>query len=1459
MVHIGITYNPSLELFTSGYNQTALVLVEVFQLLGYRTTLVDTKNGDRKWWTDYPKMDATELVNMCDLTTELDYLIDIDGFVHPDTRNAVSKKSIVFLRTFLQFSELDNSVYPEMPYMPRSFEGVHEVWCWDIFNPPHTLDSVQTLFPCRIRTVPFIWSANIAQNYSNRDKNKGSGTDLSTWSVHISEKNTTSSSCLFPLVAIRDLHLNNVFDSAKYIVHNAEKVKENKFFQENVLNNIEISKLPVEWALLEPYYKLGEKDMIFSHSRFTPMRIGLLNAIWLGIPLIHNSPIIAGLHPVLHDMFYFGNEMLGIQKAFSYFKEHPSAIQESIGEIQEIILRKWGASANREKWGKVFEELITTSPTMTAIKIPKTITIAFSDMWPGFNYDSNFIIDAMRHEVHNGDGQNNVYIQGVEYNSNKTPHLVVFGPYNNQWKSIPDSIPKVYFSAENWAQPNDSSSSIKLFLTPSRTEDSRHMRIPTWATFIDWYSGSKTLPEGTLCDDNPIRIPLYFATNPHPIGFKDRTDFCGFVVSNPICKFRNDTFYAVNSYKPVASGGELFNNIGGRLALKYPGGGCGDISKLAFFAKHRFTISFENSQSLGYITEKVLHSKMAGCVPLYWGDSDTDTDFVPNSFINLSGISEPDRVVEVIKTLETNEDFCSLVASTPILNDEKVSNALQILSNMSKRLLALCGHGFTTGFDKVKVINLDTRKDRWDNLVKAEPYIAKMAERVSAVNGKDIVLTEYIYDLFKNNNYKWKKSVMGCALSHIRVWTQLLNEPESIKSYLILEDDVRFDELWLNTWTSMANEIPDDAELLYLGGVLPPNKPALASCIDIVNSSWAKIKPNTFFSATGCEPIFHFCAYSYILTKKGAKKLIDALIHSDYKCFTGIDHFLNFTKIGLVNYIAWPQIARCFQDDDPVYCSANFNNLERKDTYDSDIWNNKECFSEDEVSVFSAKPVQTLTLYHYPQNEPYELYERTWLEDIFKCQISLKPMDNLRDFKPKSTEWFIVQRPYVGTFNEYFQMLSTAGIDFKVVHISDEFLSDDCAFYSLPNCKRVVRNYVGNKYPKLQSVIPIPLGYHYKGNPCRKFEERKLVWSFYGTGWFRREEKLNNLVDLVPHKCHLIPEWNHSSMIKEEQYLATLNDSKFCPILRGNNFETFRFYECLESGAIPLYVRQDGDSLYWSWISEKLDLANLTDWDSARDHIQYYLSHPDYAEEYRCKLIQKWREWKDSIQIYNVSEFDELENRNDYENHSVEKQKILDNLKKIIIDSKSGLEGNSFYIHESLNLYPDLYTKQLNLFWCGKQAIKKICEIGFNAGHSTMLLLLGGNNKPLDFTIFDIGIHPYTKPCINYIQSHFSQINFEYIEGDSTVTMPKWIEANVTQIGSYDVVHVDGGHSENCISNDIKNADSLVKKGGIVIIDDTNIEYINKYVDLYISTGRYREMNVLKTNGYPHRIIRKNI
>jgi len=242
MLRIGITYNPSLDLFYSGANQTSIILFELFKNFDYKVVLVDSKNTGTK---KVPAIDFADLTQLYQ-TTDLDYLIDIDGFIDPSVRKAVAKKSIVFLRTFLQFSEMDNSVYPDSPYKPRCFDGISEIWCWDILNPKETLDSIQTLFPCPIRTVPFIWSQTIVSAYTSHTLKYDSA---KPFEVHIAEKNiNNSSSSIIPLVAVRELYNNNKSFNAEYKCHNMDRIIENKFLKENILNNIEISKLPIKFV-----------------------------------------------------------------------------------------------------------------------------------------------------------------------------------------------------------------------------------------------------------------------------------------------------------------------------------------------------------------------------------------------------------------------------------------------------------------------------------------------------------------------------------------------------------------------------------------------------------------------------------------------------------------------------------------------------------------------------------------------------------------------------------------------------------------------------------------------------------------------------------------------------------------------------------------------------------------------------------------------------------------------------------------------------------------------------------------------------------------------------------------------------------------------------------------------------------------------------------------------------------
>jgi hypothetical protein len=99
------------------------------------------------------------------------------------------------------------------------------------------------------------------------------------------------------------------------------------------------------------------------------------------------------------------------------------------------------------------------------------------------------------------------------------------------------------------------------------------------------------------------------------------------------------------------------------------------------------------------------------------------------------------------------------------------------------------------------------------------------------------------------------------------------------------------------------------------------------------------------------------------------------------------------------------------------------------------------------------------------------------------------------------------------------------------------------------------------------------------------------MWSFHGTDWFDRKTQLAPLSAVEPHHCQLQPNWGHPTRSSKEEYLADLGNSKFCPILKGQNAETFRLYEALEAGTLPITTITD--STYLAWIEEKLGLSSL--------------------------------------------------------------------------------------------------------------------------------------------------------------------------------------------------------------------------------------------------------------------------
>ena len=170
----------------------------------------------------------------------------------------------------------------------------------------------------------------------------------------------------------------------------------------------------------------------------------------------------------------------------------------------------------------------------------------------------------------------------------------------------------------------------------------------------------------------------------------------------------------------------------------------------------------------------------------------------------------------------------------------------------------------------------------------------------------------------------------------------------------------------------------------------------------------------------------------------------------------------------------------------------------------------------------------------------------------------------------------------------------------------------------------------------------------------------------------------------------------------------------------------------------------------------------------------------------------------------------------------------IQNIEKILKDVGERVEGNLI-----CDIDPSNYTIERNLAKIRNLQTLcrggKICEIGVNAAHSLLLMLLV--NPTAEYTLFDLGNHKYTRPCVEYIRTQFPDTKIEIIYGNSVETIARYIKENPAQLSTYDLCHLDGGHTQDIFSHDYANVKKLVKAGGVVIFDDYDLPEIRSFID----------------------------
>jgi GR25 family glycosyltransferase involved in LPS biosynthesis len=158
------------------------------------------------------------------------------------------------------------------------------------------------------------------------------------------------------------------------------------------------------------------------------------------------------------------------------------------------------------------------------------------------------------------------------------------------------------------------------------------------------------------------------------------------------------------------------------------------------------------------------------------------------------------------------------------------------------------------------LINLDRRNDRLERIKTFSNLLPSDLKRVSACDGKDLIKTKRLRSFCKNCDYAMRPGVIGCALSHLKLYKNLL-EDEKIDGYLIFEDDISpSDDFLPKLYRSFSilqnkNEIPD---LIFFSAITKPNHEIKEGIFQ--KNSREQINED-FIGGTGC----------YYISKKGAK------------------------------------------------------------------------------------------------------------------------------------------------------------------------------------------------------------------------------------------------------------------------------------------------------------------------------------------------------------------------------------------------------------------------------------------------------------------------------------------------------------------------------------------------------------------------------------------------------------
>ncbi len=199
--------------------------------------------------------------------------------------------------------------------------------------------------------------------------------------------------------------------------------------------------------------------------------------------------------------------------------------------------------------------------------------------------------------------------------------------------------------------------------------------------------------------------------------------------------------------------------------------------------------------------------------------------------------------------------------------------------------------------------------------------------------------------------------------------------------------------------------------------------------------------------------------------------------------------------------------------------------------------------------------------YHYKNS-------KKWVSDILS-EIKFSEVKSLKEIN--EIEPLIIVDSEVQKKENFYKDFFKKFKNIYLIHLGDEGGKVDKSFYLSFN--HVFRTFYLNSFSQIKNVTSIPIGYKTGSiNSDIEINNRKYNWNFLGTihGSSRYDLIFQNK-NIEPHYINITKKFGGQNSLNADEYYKIMSNTKFVLVSHGYfHPETYRLYEALESGCIPI-------------------------------------------------------------------------------------------------------------------------------------------------------------------------------------------------------------------------------------------------------------------------------------------------